>query len=153
MSMELWQKEDYPKIKMGVVRDACEDEQKKRIRARIEYFGIEEGKRTILSYFDRAQFCAVKVKQTQYKNLNSYLHKEAERGALIKCSSGRGSYLSFVFPKKELERMIDEVIDELTAYYTSTSHGKGEIPTVTIHKTHSLGPSETLHVKEKSCLK
>jgi hypothetical protein len=126
MSMELWEKEDYPKIKIGVIRFACKLAQKRRIRERIEYFGIEEGKKTMLSYFDRASFYAVDVEQFLYKNLNAYLHKEAERGALIKCSSGRGSYLSFVFPKKELERMIDEVIETMVESAVKNLHVKGK---------------------------
>lgn len=115
MSMGLWEKEDYPKFKVGVVRVACEIAQKQKIEERIYAYGIEKAKSVILSYFDRCHFYGVDVKQSLYKNLNAYLKREAARGALIQCNSGRGSYLSFVFPKKELERMIDEVIENLQA--------------------------------------
>lgn len=124
MSMELWQKEDYPKIKIGGIRKACECEQKKKIDDIIYALGIEKGKKAILSYFDRASFYAKNVRQFLYKNLNSYLKSEAKRGALITCSSGRGSYLSFVFPKKELERMIDEVIETMVDSVVKELHVK-----------------------------
>jgi|GEM_PF-4275218 len=124
MSMELWQKENYPKIKMGVVRDACEFEQKRIIKGFIDRNGIEKGKSAILSYFDKASFYALNVDQVRYKDLNAYLTREAERGSLIKCSSGRGSYLSFVFPKKELERMIDEVVETIANRAVKNLHVK-----------------------------
>ena len=143
MSMELWQEEDYPKFKVGVVRVACEVAQKQKIEEKIHAYGIEKGKSVILSYFDRCRFYGVDVKQSTYKNLNAYLKREAARGALIQCSSGRGSYLSFVFPKKELERMVDEVIENMI-FSLILLPRKTSQSAVIVHKTHSLGPSEIM---------
>lgn len=108
MSTELWIKQDYPKIKNGVVRVACEQAQKEVLKKRLAV-GITK-EMILASYFDHNAFYAYNVEQVTYKSLTQYLQREAYKGALIKCSYGRGSYAKYIFPKKEIERMVDEIL-------------------------------------------
>lgn len=117
--MNNWSIENYPQIKNECVRVACIDAQKRSIRGRLQSNyertkDYQNGKEYLLSYFDNCPFYGYSVKQSGYKNLTMHLNNEAKRGSILKLHRGSGSYARYVFPKKELEKMIDEVILEIS---------------------------------------
>jgi len=92
----------------GCIRCACLEAQKNVIREKLD----EGRKKEFLTHPDYARFFAVNVKQTLYKDLVGFLNRQAKKGALVKTSTGRGSYAAYMFPLDILEAMINEVIME-----------------------------------------
>ena len=92
------------------IMDACVEAQKEAIANRLDGKSYNT-KEKMLAYFDHVPFYGHAVVQSQYKRLTVVLNRLASKGLLIKLDKGAGSYSKYTFPKEDLEKMIDEVIE------------------------------------------
>ncbi|MDD3596994.1 hypothetical protein [Sulfuricurvum sp.] len=111
-----WEMTSIPKIDNEKIEAACKSAQLLSIQEKAERFKEYDNdwiRNYILGYYDTCTFYAHQVNQSEFKNLTSYLNRQAAKGAIIKCHTGAGSYARYVFPKSILSSMIDEILQKL----------------------------------------